>query len=137
MSKANRDLMLVIELIKRKPKIIVPEPDAHLLSPDERQSLRNFVRWALGDWRLTVWEERFLRDRHRDLYDRAVWMTNLREVKARETKDKLGYDRGEVPPAPPDPDGERDDEDADGWLPVETLPDPVEDDEQVGSLADT
>jgi hypothetical protein len=120
---------LVIELIKRKPKMVPPEPAARLLSPDERQSLLKFVRWGLGDWRLTTWEERFLSGRHQDVYDKAAWMTDLREVKVREIKDKLGYDRGEVPPAPPDPDGEPDHEDPDGWPPVENVPDPFEDDE--------
>jgi hypothetical protein len=132
MSKANRDLMLIIGLIKRKPRMILPELDARLLSPDEGQSLLNFVRWGLGDSRLTAWEERFLSDRHQDLYDKAVWMTNLREVKVREIEDKLGYDRGEVPAASPDPDGEQDYKDADGWSPGENVPDPVEDAEQAG-----
>jgi len=85
---------------------------------------------------VTTWEERFLSDRHQDLYDKAVWMTDLREVKVREIRNKLGYDRGEVPSAPSDPDGAPDYEDPNGWPPVENVPDAFKDDEQVGSWAD-
>jgi hypothetical protein len=107
-----------------------PEPVRRLLSPDERQSLLNFVRWGLGDWRLRPWEEKFLSDRHQELYGEAVWMTDPREVKVQEIKDKLGHGRGAAPPAPPDPDGDDDNDDPDGWPPMrDGAGDPLEDDE--------
>lgn len=106
-----------------------PESTGRVLSPDERQSLLNFVRWGLGDWRLTPWEERFLSDRHQELYGKAVWLKDRQEVKVREIKDKLGYGRETAPPPPPDPDSEEDNDDPDGSPPVEDVPDPFEDDE--------
>jgi len=116
--------------------MIPPEPAARLLSPDDRQSLLNFVTWALGDWRLTPWEESFLSGRHQDLYAKAAWQTDKQEVKIREIKDKLGYDQGEVPP-PPESDGEEDYDYRDG-RPDERdgVVDQFEDDVLVEYLAD-
>jgi len=105
----------VSELIERKPNMNQPEAGGRLLSPDERQSILNFVRFGLGDGRLRSWEERFLSDRHQELYGKAVRLTNKQHAKVQEIKDKLHYDRQDVPLPPIDPDGVEENDDRDGW----------------------
>ncbi len=122
--------MLIGELKQRTPKMSPPEPAGHLLSPEERQSLLKFVRFGLGDGRLKPWEEQFLSGRHQELYGQAVWLTHKQQVKVQEIKDKLHYDRPDVPLPPIDPDGVEETDDPDGW-PVlrDDAVDPFDDDE--------
>jgi hypothetical protein len=127
----------VSESIERKLNMNQPEAGGRLLSPDERQSLLDFVRFGLGDGRLRSWEERFLIDRHQELYGKAVWLTDKQRAKVQEIKDKLQYDRQDVPLQPIDPDGVEDNDDPDGWPVVrDDAGDLSEDEEQVEYLAE-
>jgi len=95
------------EPTKRRRKKTRREPIAaqSALSPEERQSLRDFVRFALGDGDLTAWEENFLNGMKQRLYRQAVWLTGKQQVVLQQLKDKLRYDRRHDPLPPIDPDG--------------------------------
>jgi hypothetical protein len=95
--------MLVSESPKRKPKVKQPQPIAAgaLLSPDEMRSLLTFVRYALGDARLTRYEEQFLCDRHIELYGQVVRLTDkqweiVRQIKEKLQRVPLPSDTGEI-----------------------------------------
>jgi hypothetical protein len=85
------------------------------LSPDEMQSLRAFMRFALGDAHLTSWEENFLNSMKHRLYQQAMWLTDKQQAIVRQIKDKLHYDRPDDPLPPIDPDGIEENTDPDGW----------------------
>jgi hypothetical protein len=71
-----------------------------------------------------------LSDRHQELCGSAVWLTNKQGVIIQQIKDKLDYDRREVPPLPSDPDGAQENDDPDGWPVVrDDVVDQFEDDE--------
>jgi hypothetical protein len=91
------------------------------------QSLRDFVRFALGDPHLTVWEDIFINGVKHRLYRQAVWFTDKQRAKIQELMDKLHYDRPDVPLAPIDPDGIESDDDPDGWPIVRDLADRFDD----------
>ncbi len=102
------------------------------------QSLRVFVRWALGDGHLTGYEENFLNDMKYRLYRQAMWLTDKQQVIVQQIKDKLHYDRPDVPPPPIDPDGVEENDDPDGWPAVRDVADPFgEDDELPDWLGET
>ena len=127
--------MLIRESIARKSKKKGDEPVVARppLSSDEMQSLRDFVRFGLGDGHLTVWEENFLNAVKHRLYRQAVWLSNKEQVKVQQIKDKLHHDRPDVPLPPIDPDGIEPNDDPDGWPVVPDLVDQFEDD---GELPD-
>ncbi|PPQ35007.1 hypothetical protein [Rhodopila globiformis] len=85
------------------------------LSPDDMQSLRSFVLFALGDPHLTAWEENFLNDMKHRLYQQAMWLTDRQQAIVRQIKDKLHYDHPDDPLPPIDPDGIEENVDPDGW----------------------
>jgi hypothetical protein len=106
-----------------------PPPGPPPLSPDEKQLLRAFVRFGLGDGHLTPWEEKFLSDRHLELYGQIVWLTDKQQASLQQIKDKLNYDRQHIPLSPIDPDGVEENDDPDVWPVVTAIADPFEDDE--------
>jgi hypothetical protein len=91
------------------------------LSPDEMQSLRAFVWFALGDPHLTAWEENFLNDMKHRLYQQAMWLTDKQQAIVQQIKDKLHHDHPDDPLPPMDPDGIEENTDPDGW-PVQRQP---------------
>jgi hypothetical protein len=111
---------------KREPVVAQPS-----LSPDERQSLRVFVRWALGDGHLTGYEENFLNSMRYRLHRQAMWLTDKQQVIVQQIQDKLHYGRPDVPPPPIDPDGVEENDDPDGWPAVRGLADPFGDDDEL------
>jgi hypothetical protein len=98
--------------MSKKSESATPQPS---LSPDEMQSLRTFVMFALGDGHLTSWEENFLNSMKHRLYQQAVWLTDKQQAIVQQIKDKLHYDRPDDPLPPVDPDGIEDATDPDGW----------------------
>jgi hypothetical protein len=133
--------MLINESPRRRLKKARAEPIAvrRPLSPDEIQSLRQFVLWALGDGRLTAYEENFLNDRKHQIYraphpsgrtgDEAMWLSDKQKAIIRQIKDKLHYDCQEVPLPPIDPDGIVENDDPDGWPMATEVVDQFEDEE--------
>jgi hypothetical protein len=109
-----------------------PEPP---LTPDEVRLLWEFVRYGLGNPHLSAWEENFLNGVKHRLYSHAVWLSDKQQAIIRQIKDKLNYDRQDVPLPPIDPDGIDDNDDPDGWPVVRQRVDQFEDDESVGGLA--
>jgi hypothetical protein len=98
--------------MSKKPESATTQPS---LSPDEMQSLRAFVMFALGDGHLTSWEENFLNSMKHRLYQQAVWLTDKQQAIVQQIKDKLHYDHPDDPLSPIDPDGIEDETDPDGW----------------------
>ena len=72
------------------------------------------------------------------LYRQAMWLTDKQQVIVQQIKDKLHYDRPDVPPPPIDPDGVEENDDPDGWPAVRDVADPFgEDDELPDWLGET
>jgi hypothetical protein len=57
-----------------------------------------------------------------------VWLTDKQQVIVRQIKDKLHYERPQVPLPPIDPDGIEENDDPDGWPTTRPPTDPFEDD---------
>jgi hypothetical protein len=129
--------MLINESKKRKSRKKEREPDGQQppLTPDEVRSLWEFVRDGLGNPHLTAWEENFLNGVKHRLYSQAVWLSDKQQAIIRQIKDKLHYDRPDVPLPPIDPDGIEENDDPDGWPMARDRVDQFEDDESVGGLA--
>src|SRR4051812_30088268 len=108
-------LALVSLSAHRMPKKSEPPTAQPSLSPDEMQSLRAFVQFALGDEHLTSWEENFLNSLKHRLYQQAMWLTGKQQAIVRQIKDKLHYDHPDDPLPPIDPDGIEENIDPDGW----------------------
>ncbi len=127
--------MVVAELPKRKsrkkPEAVVSRPP---LSPEDMQSLRAFVRFAVGDGHLSAWEENFLNTIKNLLYQPAVWLSDKQQAVIQQLKDKLHYDRPHVPLPAIDPDGIEDNDDPDGWPVRRHVVDEFEDDELADCL---
>jgi hypothetical protein len=114
---------------KREPSGPPPLP------PDEVRSLRDFIKDVIGHDRLTWWEAGFINDRKYLIYlsedqlrTQAVWLTDKQQVIVRQIKDKLHYERPQVPLPPIDPDGIEENDDPDGWPTTRPPTDPFEDD---------
>ena len=105
------------------------------LSTDEAQSLRAFVRFALGDGHLTAWEENFLNCLKHSLYRPAAWLSSRQWAIVRQLQDKLHFDRQDVPLPPIDPDGIEEIHDSDGWPVNAPAADRFEDEEPFDFLA--
>jgi hypothetical protein len=105
-------------LNQKQEAVTAPPP----LSPEQMQALRAFVRSALGDGRVTAWEENFLNGIKHRLNCQSMWLTDRQQAIVQEIKDKLHYDRPDVPLPPIDPDGIEENEDVPGQ-PVARRPD--------------
>src|SRR5271154_6935365 len=129
--------MLADELTKRKSGTIGRGAGGSqpLLTPDEVRSLWDFVRYGLGHPHLTAWEENFLNGVKHRLYTQAVWLSDKQQAVIQQIKDKLHYDRQDVPLPSIDPDGIEENDDPDGWPVVRDRLDQFEDDESIGGLA--
>jgi len=106
------------------------------LSPDEVGALREFTYYGLGDGRLSWWEENFLNHIKYLLRSEAVWLSDRQQAKVHQLKDKLHYDRQDVPLPPIDPDGVEENDDPDDSPAVPTLVDRFRDDELVDFVVD-
>jgi hypothetical protein len=115
------------------------KPGKPPLSPDEMQAFGDFVvSYALGNARLTWFEENFLNTMKHRLYRQVVWLSDKEQVIIRQIKDKLHYDRQDVPLPPIDLDGVEENDDPDGWPTVrDDTVDQLEDNALVDYLADT
>jgi hypothetical protein len=96
----------------RETAVAVPWP---WLLPHEKESLREFVNFARGSPYLTWWEEKFLSSMNQRLYRRAIWVTLKQQAIILQIKEKLHYDRPDLPLPPIDPDGVEENDDPDGW----------------------
>jgi hypothetical protein len=112
---------------KRDESVVVQPP----LSPDEVKSLRDFLAFALGHPRLTWYEEGFLNSRKYQLYGQAIWLTDKQQAILQQIKDKLHYDRPDIPLPPIDPDSIEENDDPDGWPVVRDLANQFEDDDEL------
>ncbi len=99
--------------MKKRRGSVVAEPWPRLL-PHEKEALRDFVLFALGSPYLTWWEELFLCSMNQRLYRRAVWVTLKQQAIILQIKEKLHYDKPDVPLPPIDPDGVEENDDPDG-----------------------
>jgi hypothetical protein len=111
---------------KKAPGSFVPRPP---LNRDALISLRDFVSWGLGDGHNSWWEENFLNSIKHLTYNPPVWLSDKQQVKLQEIKDKLHFDRQDVPLPPIDPDGVEENDDPDRWPTVRGSADQFEDDE--------
>jgi hypothetical protein len=116
---------------KKRPELVVAKPS---LSPDETRSLRDFVYYALGDGHLTAWEENFLNSIKHLVHRQVVWLADKQQAIIRQLKDKLHYDRQDVPLPRIDPDGVYENDDPDGWPVVRDEVDPFQGDERFARL---
>ncbi len=82
----------------------------------------------MGDPHLTRWEEDFLNGMKHRLHDHAVWLSEKERSKVQQIKDKLHYERQDIPMPPIDPDGVEENDDPDGWPVVRVTTDQFEDD---------
>ena len=114
-------------MTRKKTKTVAGPPP---LSPAEVQSLRDFViLFALGDGHLTAWEENFLNDLKISLSQPPVWLSEKQQAVVLQIKDKLHYDRPDVPLPPIDPDGLEENDDPDGGPVTRRGVDQFQDDE--------
>jgi hypothetical protein len=121
------------ESTKRRPKRKRDEPVVAQppLLPDEVKSLRDFLAFALGRPHLTWYEENFLNSIKHRLYRQAIWLTDKQQAILQQIKDKLHYDRPDIPLPPTDPDGIEENDDPDGWPVVRDLANQFEDDDEL------
>jgi hypothetical protein len=113
--------------MKRDERVVARPP----LPPDEVKSLRDFLASALGHSRLTWYEEGFLNSMKQRLYRPTIWLSDKEQVILQQIKDKLHYDRPDVPLPSIDPDGVEENNDPDGWPVVQDLANQFEDDEEL------
>ena len=94
------------------------------------------VSYALGNARLTWFEENFLNPMKRRFYRQVVWLSDKEQVVIQQIKDKLHYDRQDVPLPSIDLDGVEANDDPDGWPTVrDDAVDQSEDDALVDYLS--
>jgi hypothetical protein len=92
------------------------------LSPHAVEELWDFVRFALGDLRLSSWEENFVNSMKYRAQQEAVRLSPKEQTKYGEVSAKLHYDQQHISLPPIDPDGLVENDDPDGWpLPVRKM----------------
>ena len=104
--------------------IAKPSPS---LPPEDAQALRDFLRFALGDGHLTVWEENFLNSIKQALNRPAVWLSKRQQAIILQLQDKLHFNRQHEPLPAIDPDGIEENNDPDGWPTAKHAADQTED----------
>lgn len=99
---------MVRRVMKRKGTQSVEHCTA---SAETIEDLRNFIRYALGDLHLSIWEENFLNSVKQRLQRNFASFTPKQEAKLAEIRAKLHYDQQHIPLPEIDPDGPVEEED--------------------------
>ncbi len=103
----------------RKRQKAVAQPKAVIkaapLTDLDREALRAFVYYSIGDGHLSSWEENFLNTIKRLLQQPVVFVTKKQEAIISQIKEKLHYNKPDEPLPPIDPDGIVENTDPDGY----------------------